>query len=71
MTTAAETGPRLTAVLSEARDWIADCAWQDDADALAALTDQQVIHGINRHYAGGWDAFVINAKPIWTAIPLG
>ena len=39
----------------EARGWIADCF--DDVD-VAELTDAEVRAGIQRHYEGGWAAFV-------------
>lgn len=41
--------------LREARDWIADC-WPHEE--TGDLTDAQVIEGVNRHYEGGWAAFV-------------
>jgi methylthioribose-1-phosphate isomerase len=62
-----EIGPRLTAVANEARDWITDCF----ADAPASLTYGELITAINRHYDGGWDAFVLDTRPMWVAIPLG
>jgi len=59
--------PKLAAMIAEARGWIADF-WLDGADALAALTSQQVIDGINRYYfPGGWDAFVLDTLPITVA----
>jgi hypothetical protein len=42
------------------RAWIAECAWQEDNETLAALTDAQIIRGIARHYAGGVEAFLVD-----------
>jgi hypothetical protein len=42
----------------EARDWIADCAWNNlELDQIEELSDEQVRRGIERHYGGGWAAF--------------
>ena len=46
-----------TQLIAEARDWIADCTWADDFDPYE-LTPEQVKRGIQRHYDGGWAAFV-------------
>lgn len=48
-----------SSVLSEARSWIADNAWEDISNEgdIADLTDTQVADGIERHYAGGWAEF--------------
>jgi hypothetical protein len=61
-----DTCPRLAAVLSEARGWLADCF----DHVPASLTNAQVQAAVNKHYAGGWDAFVIDTRPLWVAIPL-
>lgn len=44
-------------LLDEARGWIADCQWGDDVDP-DDLDDDEVRAGVERHYEGGWDAFV-------------
>mgnify|MGYP005832819191 CR=1 FL=1 len=43
----------------EARDWIADCEWNDDTDGS---TDIEVVRGITRHYSGGWTQFLKDGK---------
>jgi hypothetical protein len=43
--------------VAEARLWIGECRWQDELEALAELTDAEVICGIDRHYRGGWSGF--------------
>jgi hypothetical protein len=48
--------------IKAARDWIADCSWGEGS--LGSLTDEQVIRGISRHYAGGWARFLQDAQPI-------
>ena len=45
------------ALMREARAWVADCEWGEDAETLAALSDAAVRAGVARHYAGGWEAF--------------
>lgn len=44
-------------LIAEARAWISDCEWADGVDP-AALTDDEVWGGIERHYSGGWAGFV-------------
>lgn len=49
------------AQLREARDWILDNSWADlDDDAIAELTGEQIVKGVQRHYEGGWSAFLRN-----------
>lgn len=43
------------AQIAAAREWAEDCTWKDDPrDA----SDAEIVHGINRHYDGGWDGFL-------------
>lgn len=55
--------------LKAMRDWISDCigCWDDvtDEDDVEALTDDQVIDGIERHYSGGVDGFVRDSEPVF------
>lgn len=45
--------------IAAAREWIAQCVWADlDPDEVDDLTDRDVIVGIERHYEGGWPAFL-------------
>lgn len=50
--------------LVDARDWIKDCIWQDleteDVDNLSPLV---VVRGVERHYDGGWEQFLIDTHP--------
>lgn len=43
----------------EMRAWIADCTWADLED-VAELSDAAVIDGIERHWHGGLDDFLLN-----------
>lgn len=47
-------------VVADMREWVADCAWVEieDEDDLAALTEYEIIRGVQRHYSGGVAAFV-------------
>jgi hypothetical protein len=41
------------------RAWIGDCEFPDvDDERLTELTDDEVVDGVEWHYAGGWRAFV-------------
>ena len=44
-------------LMSEARSWLADLAWADEPD-FAAMSDERIRAGVNRHYDGGWAGFV-------------
>ena len=55
-----EMGPRLAAAYQEARNWIADSF----EDAPATLTNAEVKAGIEHHYEGGWDQFIIDGAPV-------
>lgn len=47
-------------LMSEARSWLADLEWADEPD-FAAMSDERVRRGVQRHYDGGWAAFVSDA----------
>ena len=48
--------------IQDMRDWIGECAWGDlDVDDIDDLSDRQVVGGIERHYAGGVDAFLADS----------
>jgi hypothetical protein len=50
------------AQINEARIWIRDCSWLDEAEDLEDLTDEEVRRGIDRHYEGGWGEFLANCQ---------
>ena len=50
------------AQINEARTWIRDCSWLDEAEDLEGLTDKEVTRGIDRHYEGGWTQFLANCQ---------
>lgn len=55
------TPPETHESLEQARAWIADCTWAEGPDFdVSELTDLEVIKGIDAHYIGGWEAFVID-----------
>jgi hypothetical protein len=46
-------------VISEMRDWLADCEWQDvEPEEIATLPAQVIIAAVERHYCGGKIAFL-------------
>jgi hypothetical protein len=50
------------AQINEARTWIHDCSWLDEAEDLEDLTDEAVRRGIDRNYEGGWTQFLVNCQ---------
>jgi hypothetical protein len=43
-----------------ARDWLADCVWQEmEPEDFRYLRDDEIAAGVERHYEGGWTAFVV------------
>jgi hypothetical protein len=45
--------------LADARAWVADCTWLDDTSGLG---DAAIVAGVQRHYEGGWAAFLADAR---------
>ena len=50
----------MTDLIKEARAWLADLEWADEPD-FAAMSDEQIRRGVQRHYDGGWAGFVADA----------
>lgn len=47
------------ATIKAMREWVADCVWRDlMAEDVASLTDAEIVAGVQKHYAGGLDAFL-------------
>jgi hypothetical protein len=49
-------------LVEEGRAWLADLQWEDEPD-FAAMTDAQILRGIDRYYDGGWKAFIKDGEP--------
>ncbi len=56
--------------LQDMRDWVADCTWgegDNDPDEqqewIAAMDDETLLRGIERHYAGGIAQFLADGVP--------
>ena len=48
-----------SAIATEALAWLTDCMWADmDPEDFDDLTPSQIMRGVERHYEGGWSAFV-------------
>jgi hypothetical protein len=44
--------------LTEARRWITGSFWNDQLDWHPEdLTDEDLVHGVERYYFGGWEQF--------------
>lgn len=41
------------ALITEARAWAQDCQWKEDPEELAAMSDGQILRGVDKHYDGG------------------
>lgn len=55
-----------------ARDWVSDCLWRDmDEEDVLELSDEQVRRGVERHYHGGWVAFLEDAGLTLELAPAG
>lgn len=41
-------------------EWIMECSWNDihDESDVVALSDDQLIKGLNKNYAGGLEQFI-------------
>ena len=52
--------------ISAMRDWAKDCQWAEDqgTEFIDELTDLQVIAGVEKHYDGGLEQFVIDCVPM-------
>jgi hypothetical protein len=48
----------MSAEMAEARGWLIDCGRPADG-----LTYAQVRQQVDREYAGGWTAFLVDADP--------
>ena len=45
-------------VIEEARDWLADCVWENmEPEDFDSLGTYQIVAGVDRYYEGGWAAF--------------
>lgn len=61
-----ELGPQLAVVYVEARAWLTDCfgSGEEDAAIIDEIPDRRIREAINRHYEGGWDAFILNCHDL-------
>lgn len=50
--------PATDEQIRDARSWVADCTWVEDANDLKRLSDEEIRAGIERNYDGGWKGFV-------------
>lgn len=47
------------------RDWVKDCQWAEDFDddEVDALSDSEIVQGVNRSYDGGVRQFLADSVP--------
>lgn len=51
-------------LIHEMRSWIKDCSWPDiDEDDVDEMDEQEILEGVERHYSGGIDQFIVDAQP--------
>lgn len=53
--------PVTPELVQEAREWVADCEWKEDPEDITEYADSEIVRGVERHYDGGWAAFVRNS----------
>lgn len=47
------------ATVEDARAWISECVWADlDPDEISDMPDDDVLRGVENHYAGGMAQFL-------------
>ncbi len=54
-------------VIKEMRAWVRDCEWGDldpDGDVIDALTQTEIIRGVELHYDGGVDGFIADTAAV-------
>ena len=57
------TVPLADEVRGNALGWISDCSWGDlEEGERPDLTDLEIVRGIQRHYDGGWDGFILDGS---------
>jgi hypothetical protein len=45
--------------IQDAREWLADLDFPDIApEEFASMPDRQIVHGVARHFDGGWAGFL-------------
>lgn len=50
---------QIADLANDMRDWIKDCQWNDvEEEDIDAMTDEELIRGVERHYSGGISQFV-------------
>lgn len=50
--------------LIQARDWLADCSWEDmEPEEFATLPEATIVRGIQRYFGGGIIAFKLSCIP--------
>jgi hypothetical protein len=40
-----------------AREWALECAWKEDPEDIAEMSDAEILRGVTRHYEGGLAQF--------------
>jgi hypothetical protein len=49
-------------LIDEIRAWVADCEWGDlDEDAIADMSPDDLLRGVDRNYAGGVTQFYVDS----------
>lgn len=50
--------PNASDIIAAAKDWVADCQWEEDPEYIDELPVERLLAGVDRHYAGGLTAFL-------------
>jgi hypothetical protein len=54
--------------LQAAREWLADCQWEDiDAEEIQQLDAATITRAVRRHYHNGLSGFIADCAPVSVA----
>lgn len=55
--------PNAAQIVQDARNWAADCQWED-GEFLDEYSPSQILRGVQNNYEGGLDAFLRDNTPV-------
>lgn len=55
--------PNAAQIVQDARNWAADCQWED-GEFLDEYSPFQILRGVQNNYEGGLDAFLRDNMPV-------
>lgn len=55
-------------ILQEMRDWVLECDWVEDEESLQDLSSEEILKGIQAHYAGGVQGFIKESLDYYASV---